>query len=237
MTAPRRKEEGGREPFIDSSRPVYEEVANRLRSQIADGTLIPGDRLPAESNLAAEFGVSRSTIREALRVLNSEGLIRTARGVSGGSFVNEAEAQATSEFLRARLGILSRQQAITTAELLETRALLEVAGAALAAERRTDGHLDELRAALGLERDFHTTLLTAAQNRLLEAVAIPLVQLLEGSSGGADGAGPQEADADHERILERIEARDPAGAAAAMEQHLTRLADAYARETPSPSTA
>jgi DNA-binding FadR family transcriptional regulator len=237
MTAPRGKDQGGREPSTDRSQPVYEEVANRLRTQIADGALAPGDRLPAEASLAAEFGVSRSTIREALRVLNSEGLIRTARGVSGGSFVTETEAMATSEFLRARLGILSRQQAITTAELLETRALLEVAGAALAAERRTDGHLVELRGALGLERDFHTTLLTVAQNRLLEAVTVPIVQLLEASSIVADGAGPLEADADHERILERIEARDPAGAAAAMQQHLNRLGDAYARETPSPSTA
>jgi DNA-binding FadR family transcriptional regulator len=237
MTAPRRKEEGGRDPAIDRSQPAYEVVANRLRTQIADGTLAPGDRLPAEANLAAGFGVSRSTIREALRALNSEGMIRTARGVSGGSFVTEIAAKATSEFLRARLGILSRQQAITTVELLETRALLEVAAAALAAERRTDGHLDELREALGLERDFHTTLLTAAQNRLLETVTVPLVQLLEANSNASDGAGPPDTDADHERILERIEARDPAGAAAAMEQHLNRLGDAYVRETPTPSTA
>jgi DNA-binding FadR family transcriptional regulator len=237
MTAPKRKDEDGRDPSIDRPRPAYEEVANRLRTQIADGMLPPGDRLPAEANLAAEFGVSRSTIREALRVLNSEGLIRTARGVSGGSFVTETEPSATSDFLQARLGILSRHRAITTAELLETRALLEVAGAALAAERRTADHLDELREALEEERDFHLTLLVAAQNRLLEAITMPVVQLL--SDGARDGAGPAQADLDHDhvRILDRIEAGDAEGAAAAMEQHLQRLANDYRRETPSPSTA
>lgn len=237
MTGPTRKDEDGRDPSIDRPRPAYEEVANRLRTRIADGGFTPGDRLPAEANLAAEFGVSRSTIREALRVLNSEGLIRTARGVSGGSFVTETEPSAISGFLQTRLGILSRHQAITTEELLETRALLEVAGAAFAAERRTPDHLDELRQALERERDFHVTLLVAAQNRLLEAIAIPVVQLLD--DGGRDGGDPMQADRDrdHERILDRIEARDAEGAAAAMEQHLQHLASDYRRETPSPSTA
>lgn len=224
------------DPSVDRASPAYEEVANRLRTQIAAGELNPGDRLSAEANLAAEFGVSRSTIREALRVLNSEGLIRTARGVSGGSFVTEAEPKEAADFLETRLGILARQQAVTPEELLETRALLEAAAAALAAERRTDAHLDELREALELERDFHVKLLAAAQNRLLAALAVPFVQLLDGGVD-RDDAEPTDADRDHERILDRIEARDPAGAAAAMEQHLGRLARAYRRETPSPSTA
>lgn len=237
MTGPKRKDEDGADLSTARPRPAYEEVATRLRTRIADGELTPGDRLPAEANLAVEFGVSRSTIREALRVLNSEGLIRTARGVSGGSFVTETEPNATSDFLRTRFGILSRHQAITTEELLETRELLEVAGAAFAAERRTPGHLDELRQALEQERDFHVTLLVAAQNRLLEAIAIPVVQLLE--DGGRDCNGPPQAahDHDHERILDRIEARDAEGAAAAMEHHLQRLASDYRRETPLPSTA
>jgi DNA-binding FadR family transcriptional regulator len=238
MTAPTRKDGSKGDASIDRTRPAYEEVASRLRTEIADGKLTPGDRLPAESKLAADFGVSRSTIREALRVLNSEGLIRTARGVSGGSFVTETEPSATSDFLQTRLGILSRHQAITTEELLETRALLEVAGAALAAERRTAGHLDELRKVVEQERDFHVSLLSAAQNRLLEAMAVPVVgQLLSTHASNDHGPAQADLDHDHERILERIEARDPEGAAEAMEQHLKRLASAYRRATPSPSTA
>ena len=66
---------------------AYEEVASELRAQIVTGERGDGDRLPNENTLAEQFGVSRATIREALRVLTAQDLIRTAKGAGGGSYV------------------------------------------------------------------------------------------------------------------------------------------------------
>ncbi|MGV1048955.1 MAG: FadR/GntR family transcriptional regulator [Solirubrobacterales bacterium] len=204
----------------------YEEVAKQIRTQIADGKIAPGERLPVESALAASFGVSRSTIREALRVLGSEGLIRTTRGVSGGSFVLESGTEAVGEHLERRLAMLSRREAFSAGELQETRQLLESSAAGLAAERRSAQHLDELREALEQEQQFHAVLLAAAQNRLLELITAPVLRLA-GERLLAAGSGPEpRVDGDHERILERIEAGDAEGAASATVEHLGRLAGA-----------
>lgn len=192
-----------------------------------EGTIVVGERLPVESSLAADFGVSRSTIREALRVLGSEGLIQTTRGVSGGSFVAETDPAPVSEYLESRLELLSGREAISADELLETRGLLEVAAAGLAAERRSEEHLDELRDALEEEQEFHTVLLAAAQNRLLELMTVPVLRLASARLLDAGKTGPGSGvDDDHEQILERIEAGDAEGAATATARHLGRLAGA-----------
>src|SRR5438876_352461 len=74
---------GGRTAGISS----YQALADGLRAQITSGKLRPGDRLPTEPQLCAQSGLSRSTVREALRLLTSQNLIVTTRGVTGGSFV------------------------------------------------------------------------------------------------------------------------------------------------------
>jgi GntR family transcriptional repressor for pyruvate dehydrogenase complex len=113
----------------DGLPPAYERVAAALRARVLEGALTPGDRLPTEPALAGELGVSRSTVREALRSLGSEGLLRTVRGVNGGTFVAEVEPRASAEQLRTRIGILVRQRAISEAELHEARAALDAASA------------------------------------------------------------------------------------------------------------
>ena len=72
---------------VDVRAPAYRLLADDLRAQITSGRLVPGDRLPTEPQLCQRSGVSRSTVREALRLLASQHLIVTTRGVSGGSFV------------------------------------------------------------------------------------------------------------------------------------------------------
>ena len=66
-------------------RKAYEQVADQLRELIVTGELAPGERLPTETVLAREFGVSRATVREALRLLAAQGLIRTAKGAAAGA--------------------------------------------------------------------------------------------------------------------------------------------------------
>jgi DNA-binding FadR family transcriptional regulator len=202
----------------------YEDIAEQIRNEILNGARAVGERLPVESTLAGDFGVSRSTIREALRVLGSEGLIETTRGVSGGSFVVKAGPEKVSEYLESSLGVLSDQETISAAELLQTRELLEATAAGLAAERRTSAHLSAMRDSLEQELEFHTALLAAAQNRLLEVIAVPVLRLVCSRLPEAEGARSGSLDGDHQRILERIEAGDPEGAAAATAEHLGRLA-------------
>ena len=81
-------------------RKAYEQVADQLRELIMTGELAPGERLPNEALLAREFGVSRATVREALRVLAAQNLLRTAKGAGGGSYVTIPTVDHISEFLR-----------------------------------------------------------------------------------------------------------------------------------------
>src|ERR1700759_2886764 len=107
-------------------RKAYEQVADQLRELIMSGELTPAQRLPNEAALAAQFGVSRPTIREALRELSAMSLIRTTKGASGGSFGTVPSPDHSSEFLRANIGLLSQAEHVPLDEFLEARTLLEV---------------------------------------------------------------------------------------------------------------
>src|SRR2546423_3466595 len=144
-------------------RKAYEQVYDQLRELIMRGELERGQRLPGEAELAREFGVSRGTVREALRLLAAHNLIRTAKGAGGGSFVTLPTADHVSEVLQANIRLLNESREVTAEEMLETRELLEPFAARMAAERRTDEDLERLRACiiedpseLGTERQ-HTS--------------------------------------------------------------------------------
>src|SRR5581483_2499282 len=115
---------------------AYELVAMRLREQILEGVLEEGRRLPKETVLADEFGVSRATIREALRLLAAHNLIRTAKGAGGGSFVTLPTADHVSEVLRENIRLLNESREVSAEDMLEARELLEAFAARMAARRR-----------------------------------------------------------------------------------------------------
>jgi GntR family transcriptional repressor for pyruvate dehydrogenase complex len=171
---------------------AYEAVAAQLREEIHDRVLPQGARLPNEVELADQFGVSRATVREALRLLAAQNLIRTAKGAGGGSYVTGPSAEHLSESLRAGLGLLTATEDLTLDELLEARALLEVPAAELAARRRGDEHVERLRAAipsqplrLGTQEqfvynaDFHSIVIEASGNTLLTIAAQPIFAVLQ----------------------------------------------------------
>src|SRR5207245_989483 len=118
--------------------------ALRLRARVVDGTLPPGSRLPNEEVLAREFGVSRPTLREALRALAAQDLIRTAKGAGGGSYVTLPSVEGVSSFLHSSIALMADAEDVTLEDLLEARELLEVPAARLAARRRTNDDLDRL---------------------------------------------------------------------------------------------
>lgn len=114
-------------PSVPSRRfkKAYEQVVDQIRDLIVTGQIAPDDRLPNEAMLAAEFGVSRATIREALRVLSTQHLIRTAKGSQRGSFVTIPSVELNTQFLEANIGLLSHSD-VTLEEFLEVRELLEI---------------------------------------------------------------------------------------------------------------
>lgn len=227
---------------VSRIKPAYEQVANQLRDLIVSGRLVPGDRLPVEAKLSATFGVSRSTVREALRSLTAQNLVYTSRGVTGGTFVADTTPGLLSSYLETGLSLLSGMDAITAEELLEARELFEVPATRLAAERRTQVHIDNMRAAIERESGapgrgakfernthFHTIVLDAAGNKLVEVMTVPIFGVIHSRFLRDDVPAGfwGQVDKDHLAILGHIEAGDGDAAAEAMRVHLTRLRETY----------
>lgn len=223
-------------------RNAYEQVADQLRDLIVSGALPPAERLPSEGTLATQFGVSRTTIREALRSLSSQNLIRTAKGATGGSFVSVPTVANISDALTTNIGLLSQSESISLTEFLETRELLEVPAARLAARRGSPESIRMLRAAIPsaplemstetqfvLNRDFHSTLVAATGNTLLSIAAQPVFSILQTNlQRSALGTDFHEAiNHDHHAIVEALEAGDEERAAAEMHDHLEYLRPVY----------
>src|SRR6185295_7017188 len=138
-----------RPPFSPTpvTRPV-EQVRISIVQAIASGRLRPGDRLPPEQEQARGFRVSRASVREALRSLVEMGLVTTVRGRGGGSFVNRANPDPVARNLGEAMDVLLHLDAINVAELLEARRALEGTCARMAAERRSEEHLDAIEAVI-----------------------------------------------------------------------------------------
>ncbi|MFF5140036.1 FadR/GntR family transcriptional regulator [Streptomyces sp. NPDC013157] len=123
---------------------MAELVAAQLRRKIVRGELTEGEALPAETALMAEFAVSRPTLREAFRVLESESLISVRRGARGGARVQIPEGTAAARYA----GVVLEYRGTTLKDVYDARTVIEAPCAALLAERRTDDDLERLRAAV-----------------------------------------------------------------------------------------
>ena len=156
-------------------------IASDIRDAIIAGRLIVDERLPSEAELAAQFEVSRPTVREALKRLAAQSLIRTQRGASGGAFVNRLSyEQAYGQQITTSTLLLS-MNGVSFDTACEARFALERACAPLAAERRQPDHLAAMQAeitrqsATGLSDEafcasdvaFHRALVDAAGNPVL----------------------------------------------------------------------
>ncbi|MEU8236820.1 FadR/GntR family transcriptional regulator [Actinoplanes missouriensis] len=219
--------------------PAYQQLADDLRADITSGRLQPGERLPPEPELCVKIGVSRSTVREALRLLASQHLIVTTRGVTGGSFVAHPDAEQLADGLCTGFALLTHSASVGFADMLELRRSLEVPIAGLAAVRRTDVHLAELRGALfdptiddfdtmmAAHAVFHRAMAKATGNPLFELVGSPLYQASYGEE--VTGALPEgywmRIDADHRRLLESLVMRDAETATRLAAEHLDYIAD------------
>lgn len=231
---------------IQRIEPSYRQVARQLREQILEGVLKQGTQLPNESDLSRLFGVSRSTVREALRTLASEQLIVTTRGTTGGSFVAKPEIEHVISYLETSIGLLSDSQLIRVQDMLEAKAVLEVPAARLAAVRRTDEDILELERALKVERAtpdqvrmagghighhqiVHLAILKAARNPMLTMMTRPTFMAFR--SRFLERQGTQafwhRVDDDHKRIVQAIKDGDAQLAETSMREHLDTLRDLY----------
>jgi DNA-binding FadR family transcriptional regulator len=240
-TAARAKEAVTATP-VKRVRKAYEQVYDQLRDLIVRGELARGERLPNEMVLAREFGVSRGTVREALRVLAANNLIRTAKGASGGSFVTLPTVDHISAFLQANISLLSESNDVTLEEFLEVRQLVEVFAAGRSAERRSEADLERLRDTIiedpaqltteeqfAYNKEFHATVLDSCGNTLLRMAAQPIFSVLQ-TNLHREAMSPRFAkriNEEHRAILAAIEAGDGDAAAAEMHKHLGYLRRTY----------
>lgn len=221
--------------------PAYRVLADALRRQILSGELRSGDRLPAETELCELHGVSRSTVREALRALVSERLLVTRRGVSGGSFVAAPEPGDIAGLVESSLALLTSADSVSVETLIEVRFMLEVPAAGLAAARRQESDVTALEATMfdpaatdldamfTANRGFHLNVLRATANPVLEAVATPIFGVVYERFARRDAPESfwRQVDHDHRDILDRVRAGDVQGAEEAQRAHLGDIRPTY----------
>ena len=213
------------------SRRTFEEVVARIREQIAAGLLRVGDKLPAERDLASRFGVSRNTVREALRALENAGLVQLKKGAAGGAFIAGARGAVSVAF-----GDLFRLGTIRPADLTEARIVIGTEVARLACQRRDDADMVALEDNVRRTRDasekgdlvrrantnmeFHTLLARAARNPVLLFVTEALLDITR-KYVHALGAMPNRfALESRDRMLVHLRARDSEAAAQEMRRYL-----------------
>lgn len=214
---------------------MSEVIVEKIRELMREGQLKPGDRLPPERDLCERFGVSRVTMREALRLLESAGLVDIRVGGRGGAFVTAPSSNRVGEGL-ADLVTLS---VIGAADVAEVRLVLEVEIVPLVCERVTEEDLTALEAicersaealrngeySVDMSLEFHNAVAQATHNpaleMLVESFRGPMLMSLQEARDIAPemgGLGTKE----HKQFIEAVRRRDADEATRIMREHLTR---------------
>ncbi len=212
---------------------LYEEIVQQFHALIRQGMLKHGDRLPSERELSEQFKVSRSSVREAIRSLELQGLVVSKRG--SGTFINTEDLEATLDLVAANLNV--GEAALQ--DVFEMRHLMEPHIAALAAQRATPDEVEAMREILeeqqrqidfgetGVESDtaFHFALASATHNSALIKVVSAVEDILQLSRDRSlqEPGRPQRSLASHCQILQMVEMGDVNGAQQAMDHHLTSV--------------
>lgn len=222
---------------VDNHHRLHDDVVLQVLRQISSGILKPGEALPTEPILAQQFGVSRTVIREAIRVLVAKGLLTVKHG--SGMRVQPPENWDYLDPIILFEQVRAGHDVSLLNELIEVRRLLEPEAACLAAERRSVEDLAALRVHLNgmrmfladpdsythLDIDFHARLLTASQNRLLREALRPVAHALAAGrrlSIRQPGAAEQSLHG-HEEIYAAVENQDGDAARTAMRRHILQF--------------
>ncbi|MDF1595059.1 MAG: FadR/GntR family transcriptional regulator [Acidimicrobiia bacterium] len=218
---------------------MAELIASKLRRRIVRGELVEGDALPSEATLMEQFGVSRPTLREAFRVLESEGLVTIRRGARGGARVHVPDGEGAARYA----GLVLEYRGTTVKDVHDALLVLEPACVVMLATEhsveqlealkdhvaRADNAVDDLDALIRIQTEFHTLVVELAGNetlRLMSWMLRYIVDRANWSMFGRDHATPTSINATrqgmraHARIVEAIEAHDPQQAEALWRHHL-----------------
>src|SRR3954451_15391019 len=225
--------------FTPASVDASHQIALEIRRYLEREGLQPGDRIGTEQELAAEFGVSRPTLREGLRLLASSHLIRVGRGRAGGIFVARTPGEGMSRNVSESISMMLATESISMSQLLDARMFLEVPLAGLAAANAGETTAAELQAAIdaatghppatppfnAADKRFHQILARAAGNELLLAftdwiLEVLQPQLIANISERVDGRQILSQHADIQRAVKR---RQSAAAEKAIRAHLPYL--------------
>jgi len=212
---------------------IHEEVVTQIHELIREGRLKAGDQLPSERELAETFQVSRASVREALRALETHGLTISRTGM--GNFISDLPV----ESLVAPLAKLLTEEKNALADIFELRKLIEPQIASMAAERATVKDIERMkrlldkqseqvqRGATGVDADteFHFAIGQATQNHAIEKLVSGLLDVLSHSrEESLQTAGRRQASIDsHLAILAAIEKHDEAKAREAMRYHIEQV--------------
>src|SRR6266567_3025703 len=219
--------------IVRSSR-LYEQIVQQVEESIHKGVLKAGDQLPPERELAQQFGVSRTAVREAVKALTEKGLVEAYAG--RGTFITDSTPYSMRQSLDR---MLKMGQPEGSAYLAEVREILEPEIASLAATRVDAEDLASMREQIAImdtarkdpdafieaDLDFHLALAEAAANPLILSLIDSIVGLLREQRMGifqVDG-GPERGQYHHKRIMEAMEQRDPEKARDAMRAHLDQV--------------
>ncbi|MEV0596080.1 FadR/GntR family transcriptional regulator [Nonomuraea cavernae] len=204
---------------------AYERIVEQVEEAIESGTLRPGQRLPSERDLMGQFSVSRSTVREALRVLQARGLVRSRPGDPHGAEVQPF----TPVELHKSMTMLARVDGLSLGELVQFRMVLDSSANLLAARLRTDEQLAEMdtaiaamRAAVEVGYDefsaadvaFHDAVARASRNKLIQICTEVVRSIVLGLIAGKIAAAPdrvalmRRSIRHHEEVLAAVRAGD-----------------------------
>lgn len=219
--------------IVRSSR-LYEQIVQQVEESIHKGAMKPGDQLPPERELAQQFGVSRTAVREAVKALREKGLVEAYPG--RGTFITDV----TSYSMRQSLDRMLRVgQAEGSSFLAEVREILEPEIAAMAATRADEEDLASMSEQVAImdqarkdpdefieaDLDFHLALAEAAANPIILSLIDSIVGLLREQRMGifqVEG-GPERGQYHHKKIMEAIVHKDATGAREAMKAHLRQV--------------
>jgi GntR family transcriptional regulator, transcriptional repressor for pyruvate dehydrogenase complex len=208
---------------------ISDQIIDQIRDAVLSGKLKPGNRLASEKELADQFGVSKATMREALRVLEVMGLIEMRKGISGGIFIAEVGMRTTIHSIINFLHF----QSVSIREITTLRYLIEPTVSRIAASKATDSDIQNLEKIVeenhpetdnGVSKEigFHRYLARMAENTLLILIVDFVDNLLESIKSKAKLSPDfyQDVQKSHQKILDCFIKKDGPGAALAMRQDL-----------------
>jgi GntR family transcriptional repressor for pyruvate dehydrogenase complex len=226
-------------------RKTYEQIVAYIRGAISSGQLRPGDRLPPETDLARSLGVSRPTVREALKVLEALNVLESSTGPTGGTFIRPLDGVGVAEYLTDSITLLMDIEELTLEELWAAREAIETRAVSLAAVRRTEQDLATMRRIIESDEHkdfdvyfpditFHRTIADASKNRLLSLFMLSIHMTIRTLAVRYILPEAKELSQNQHRLIyESILEQDEELATIRMKEHLQMAYEVYRQAVPS----